>query len=351
MTLFTVKPSQLVKVVERTLLRGLVPYVTGSPGVGKSDIFRQIATKYRLKMIDVRLSQIMPEDLNGLPFRNGNKAAYLPFENFPIEGDEIPEGYDGWFIMLDEMSSANKSVQAAAYKLILDRMVGIHNLHPKVVMAAAGNKQSDKAVVVSQSTALQSRLIHYELIVDELDWMKWAEANEQDFRVKAFINYKPTALHRFDPNHQDKTFPCPRTWSFVSRLIVGTQELDDLDRINIVGAVGDGHGAEFYEFCQISDNAPKMEDIIKDPENTKIPTEVSLKFFVTSALMEHTTTENIDKVFIYMNRLAEEFQVIFLRGMAIRNPKLRAHPVYAKNVTKLLRFLHDENDDYVATPK
>jgi len=42
----------------------LVPMVCGSPGTGKSAIMHQIADKYQLKLIDIRLSQCDPTDLN-----------------------------------------------------------------------------------------------------------------------------------------------------------------------------------------------------------------------------------------------------------------------------------------------
>lgn len=114
MSLLTLPPKKLKEAVKRVLTAGLVPMIEGSPGIGKSDIVRAIAKDWGLKVIDTRLSQAAPEDLNGLPMRKGDKAAFLPFENFPVEGDKVPEGYNGWLIFLDELTSAPKSVQAAA---------------------------------------------------------------------------------------------------------------------------------------------------------------------------------------------------------------------------------------------
>ena len=102
----------------------LTPFLKGSPGIGKSDIYKQIAKRYQLKLIDVRLSQCDPTDLAGFPFLNGDKASYKPMDTFPLESDPIPAGYKGWLILLDEINSAALAVQAASYKLTLDRMVG-----------------------------------------------------------------------------------------------------------------------------------------------------------------------------------------------------------------------------------
>jgi Protein of unknown function (DUF815). len=59
--------KNLVKSVEVAVKSGVVPFIQGSPGIGKSDIVKQVANKYKLKLIDIRLSQCDPTDLCGLP--------------------------------------------------------------------------------------------------------------------------------------------------------------------------------------------------------------------------------------------------------------------------------------------
>ena len=166
-----VKISQAISMVTGFIQAKLVPMLVGSPGCGKSQIIHQIAKEYNLKVIDLRLSQCDPTDLSGFPTTKGNKAGYLPMETFPIEGDKIPEGYSGWMLFLDEMNAASPAVQAAAYKLVLDRMVGIYHLHKNVAIACAGNLETDNAIVQPMSTALQSRLVHLELVVDVKEWL------------------------------------------------------------------------------------------------------------------------------------------------------------------------------------
>ena len=74
----------------------LVPMLSGDPGIGKSSITDQVADKYRLHMIDIRLSQYDQVDLNGFPMLNGPRATYKPMDVFPLEGDPIPKGKDGF---------------------------------------------------------------------------------------------------------------------------------------------------------------------------------------------------------------------------------------------------------------
>ena len=86
----------------------------GSPGVGKSDVIKQVAESLNLKVIDFRLSTADPTDLSGLPFYENGRSVFLPNVAFPIASGPLPEGKDGWLLFLDEISNAPMSVQAAA---------------------------------------------------------------------------------------------------------------------------------------------------------------------------------------------------------------------------------------------
>jgi len=56
--------SQALRMLPACIKGKLVPMLTSSPGIGKSDLVRQIAATYNLFVIDLRLSQCDPCDLN-----------------------------------------------------------------------------------------------------------------------------------------------------------------------------------------------------------------------------------------------------------------------------------------------
>ena len=143
--LFVCSPRQARSFIVQILEAGLVPYVESSPGCGKSTIMASIAKDFGLKMIDHRLSTSEPTDLSGLPhFTKDGEAAFAPFaELFPLEHTPLVAGTNGWMLFLDEFPAARKETQAAAYKLILDHMVGQHYLHERCVITAAGNRRND----------------------------------------------------------------------------------------------------------------------------------------------------------------------------------------------------------------
>jgi len=331
-------PALIMDVLEA----GLAPMVCSSPGIGKSDIARQIAKAQNLKVIDVRLSQCDPSDLLGFPritkVDGIEKAGYVPMETFPIEGQALPldengNEMNGWLLFLDEMNSAPLSVQAASYKIVLDREVGVHKLHANVAIMAAGNLASDKAIVSRMSTAMQSRMVHFELAIDNDAWLDWADSAGIDYRVISYINWKPENLHNFDPNHSDKTFPCPRTWEFMSRIIKPMKQIDIGKAALLAGIVGEGTGMEFRNFCDIFDSLPLISDIMLTPGTIEVPREPSVLYALTGMLTQHIDETNIDKLMKLIVRMPIEFQVISLQGVLKRNRKLITNPTVRKWVT------------------
>jgi replication-associated recombination protein RarA len=68
------RPAKLLTVLEREFVstesgHHIPVMLWGPPGVGKSQIVAQIALQHKAPVIDVRLSQMEPSDLRGIPFR------------------------------------------------------------------------------------------------------------------------------------------------------------------------------------------------------------------------------------------------------------------------------------------
>jgi len=318
----TVSPTQLYNEIIEVISAGLVPIVKSSPGMSKSAIISLVAKDCNLKLIDLRLSQCTPEDLQGFPMRTGNKASFVPFDMFPIAGEPIPDGYDGYLLLLDEITSASKPVQAAAYKLVLDKYVGSFPLHENCAIVCAGNKATDHAVVVKMSTALQSRLIHYELELSAQDWLTWAYAEDLDHRVTGFINFMPDKLMSFDPDNTDETFSCPRTLEFLSKLTKG-KEVTNKMLPRIAGTIGSGVAIEFICFAQEFDKLPSFSDICTKPDSVSVPDEPSTKYATISMLIQNHTDTSIKEVLQYVERFDPEMQIVFSKGVNAKNPRLR----------------------------
>jgi len=331
----------------RDIMRAnLVANLIGSPGIGKSDIIKQVAEEFELKVIDIRLAQCDPTDLNGFPTLSEDRSRchYAPPITFPLADDPLPIKepavldelgrtikkpvyYKGWLLFLDELTSAPPMVQAAAYKVILDRQVGEHDLHEKVRIVAAGNKTTDKAIVQRMSTALQSRVITLEVIIDLDEWLIWAEKAGIDKRIMSYIQFRPDMLHKFDANHKDLTFPCPRTWEFAHGLLKIWRVVTFQNLIVLAGAVSKGAASELIAFCQVYDTIPTLEKMIADPLGVPIDnSKKDLLFAICSLIGQSFNKDNSQALISVMERLPIEFRVTACQNILRRDRTLQREP-------------------------
>lgn len=330
----TVKISQAIRMVTKLIKAKKVPMIHGSPGLGKSAIVKQIAAEYNLCLIDLRLSQCDPTDLLGLPFftpaKDGKpaRAGYVPMDTFPIEGDTLPinpltkQPYNGWLLFLDEFNSASVAVQSAAYKVVLDHMVGKYHLHSKVAIVCAGNLDTDGAIVEQMSTAMQSRIVHINLEVCPKEWSAHATKMKFDHRIISFVEYKPGLVYTFKPDHCDRTYAAPRTWEFVHDYLA-QNDVKDVDTLpSIAGMITEGVAREFLLFCDIFQNLPTIHDIVTAPDQIRVSNEPSILFAITGSMAHHATPANIGPLLLYIKRLPLEFQIVCMRMMLGRDRTL-----------------------------
>jgi len=173
----------------------------------------KIATAHQAPVIDIRLSQMEPSDLRGIPFRVENRVEWAIPALLPDA-----ERHRTWGILfLDEVTSAPPAVSVAAYQLILDRRMGEYQVPDHWAIFAAGNRQGDRGVTYTMPAPLADRLSHFELDTHLDDWVAWAYANEIDERIIAFLRFRPELLFDFDLAHNLVAFPSPRSWEFAHR--------------------------------------------------------------------------------------------------------------------------------------
>lgn len=306
---------------EVVLRSGLVPYLGGSPGLGKSALIHKIAKKYNLKVIDIRLAQEDPTTINGFPCLDDGRSKYLPPELFPLEGlDEVPEGYDGWIVFIDELPSAPRAVQAAAYKIILDRMIGQLKIHKKCLVAAAGNLSTDNAIVNEMGTALRSRMIHIHMASNSNEFIDHMVRAKFDTRIITYLTYQKNKVNNFDQYNKkssDETFTCERTWEFTSNLLNQcspdqSQPIDDYFTDLLCGTIG-SNAIEFVQYTHAFKELPALGSILANPHGCSVPEKPSIKYLLMGMLVNSADDKNIDQIMDYILRLSKDFQFIFTK--------------------------------------
>jgi hypothetical protein len=247
-------PQELTRYL-RNLIRYNIKFSTmiwGPPGIGKSSIVAQAAKSFALDFIDVRLSQLAPTDLRGLPVAENNLSRWYPPEFLPRSGSGI--------FFLDEFNMAPPAMQGMAQQLILDRKVGSYTVPDDWFIWAAGNRKEDRAAVFDMPTPVASRFIHLSVEPDFESFKSYAIDSKIHEQILSFLAVRTNLLHQINP--QEPTWPSPRTWMMASQLHqVG---------LNIAPAVGEGPASEFATFLKIYETIPDL-DLILAGKGDKFP--------------------------------------------------------------------------------
>ena len=253
-------------------------FLWGPPGIGKSELVENITAELGGLMIDLRLGQMEPTDIRGIPFYNKDigKMDWAPPVELPDE--EMAKEYPIVVLFLDELNSAAPSVQSAAYQLILNRRIGKYRLPKNVVIVAAGNRESDKGVTYRMPTPLANRFLHQEMKVDFASWQEWAVTHKVHKDVVGYLSFAKQDLYDFDAKSSSRAFATPRTWSFVSELLA-EDDSDDNTLINLIaGTVGEGLAVKFMAHRKIAGRMPQPEDILSGKVTTLDVKEVSAMY-------------------------------------------------------------------------
>lgn len=317
-------------------------FIWGPPGIGKSELVESIAGELNGAFIDIRLGQMEPTDIRGIPFYNKDlgKMDWAPPIDLPDQ--EFASQYPIVILFMDELNSAPASVQAAAYQLILNRRIGKYCLPDNVVMVAAGNRESDKGVTYRMPTPLANRFIHQELHVDFSSWHEWATKKRIHKDVVGYLSFAKQDLMDFDSKSSSRAFATPRSWVFVSDLL--QSDIDDDTAMNLIaGTIGEGLAVKFMAHRKVSGKLPLPEDILAGKVTTLEVKEVSAMYsLVTSmcyelkdAMDKKTDSEKFHKMadnfFNYMMKNFETELVVMGARIALTTYGLQLQPKKLKS--------------------
>ncbi|MFY8212814.1 MAG: ATP-binding protein [Candidatus Nanopelagicus sp.] len=319
-------------------------FLWGPPGIGKSEVVAEIAAEMNGAIIDLRMAQMEPTDIRGIPYFNKdiNKMDWAPPIDLPDE--EFASKYPIVVLFLDEMNSASPAVQAAGYQLILNRRVGKYFLPDNVVIVAAGNRDSDKGVTYRMPMPLANRFIHLEMKPDFDSWQNWAVDKKIHKDVVGYLSFAKQDLYDFDSKSSSRAFATPRSWCFVSDLLQDEDMDNETQYSLIAGSVGEGLATKFTAHRKLSGRMPQPSDIlsgkVKDLEVKEVSAMYSLAISMCYELKEAVDNKTVDSkkfhemadnFFAYAMNNFEIELVIVSAKIALKTYKLPIEPSQLKN--------------------
>ena len=317
--MISVSTSTVIEIISSQLeaaeqgLEVVPPFLWGPPGVGKSSLVAQAAAKMGVGFIDLRLVQMDPVDLRGLPYlmeagENGVKAfGFAQPSYLPTNGRGV--------LFLDELPQANPMVMNAASELVLDRRCGDYKLPQGWIVVAAGNRRTDRSATNELPGHMKNRFAHLLVTPQFEDWMNWAKTpraeggGEIHEGLVQYLERNRSRLNEYNPNMVSS--PTSRTWEFVSRVLKTVQEPEARNAM-IAGCIGKNGATELRAFLFNESEIPSLAEVLNDPEGVQIPDSPQLVATLMENLAAAASPDDSDKIAKFLVRCSNEHAMVFL---------------------------------------
>lgn len=254
----------------------------GGPGEGKSTLIEQVAGQMERPCEIVVGSIREASDFVGLPMRTDGSVTFAP-PRWASRCLDDPRTV----VFLDELTTAQPSVQAAMLRVVLEREVGDLRLPDTVSFVAAANPTEVSAGGDDLAPPLANRFCHLDWEAETAHWVSgivrgWEPAAipivpatraaaEARWRalLGGFITARPSILRQVpdDIVSQGRAWPSPRTWDRAAVVAAACEAAGAGAAVRsalVAGLVGQGAAIEFLRFADTAD-LPDPEDLLADP--------------------------------------------------------------------------------------
>lgn len=297
----------------------------GAPGIGKTETVERFAVERARAQFpnmphaelkkkffrDIRLNSLEPLDLRGLPFLDRENRQSVFFQPSFLPSEPGPG-----VIFLDEITTADRRMQAPSYGLLNERRIGEYQVPEGWMIVAAGNGVEHGAIAYEMGTALADRLVHYTVETNPTAWLEYGQrSNRVNEVVLSYIKTKPNHLEMCQERVKsgDLIAPSPRGWVRVSK-ILGAHRARPMSNAllstSVAGVLGQRVAADFMLHFNEMDSMVKVDQLMAaktDAEIMKLlPKKVSALHCMTYAfvsLLDEKTLPQIFKILYNMRKI------------------------------------------------
>jgi len=264
-------------------------YVYGGPGIGKSEMPRQVFPEIAKEMdreylewsdisiekkhecianpgdyfifCDQRVGQMDSTDLRGIPnLINSEMLETIPM-SWVIYFTQVKAA---GAIFFDELNLAAPVVAGQAYQIINERTIADRRLAPDVFVFGEGNRPGiDEAFCQPMPFPLRDRFNEFEVEPDIKSWSHWA-AGKVNPHLVAFVSWKPSYLYKVNNKKANKS-STPRGIVRASLLIGKDDATSNMSHQMLSIAVGEAFATEFQAYVKCYSQL-NWDTIFKNPK-------------------------------------------------------------------------------------
>lgn len=327
-------PKQVMEEMQMLLQANINFMLVGRPGIGKTEMVKAACAAAGIDIVVAHPAIESPVDYKGMPCVIDGKAYFLPFANL----EKLIYATKPTLFFADDLGQASATVQAALMQLIQGREVAGHKVSEHVIFGAATNRREDNAGVSGLLNPVMDRfaIFHVDTLME--DWVEWALGKDYiPNALIAAVRFKRELVEGVDEEKDGgkggrrrgdiANVPTPRGLERIGRIMTAKGTHEGM-RPHYEACIGAAASLELDGFMRKLKDLPPLSAILADPENCRIPTEASSMYGMIGALVSASDSANVEKLITYVSRFSKEFQVLFMKDLRKRDPKLTMNAVF-----------------------
>ena len=306
--------------------------VEGHIGSGKSSLIHALGKRFPgHREIYMDMTVMHEGDFRVPAVDHATKTSeFYPNESLGLHSD-VPV-----ILMLDEMGKAHKNVKDASLPLLVERRLGNRFLHPDSIVFATTNLGGENVGDTLQAHH-RNRLTTVRMgKPTAVDWIRdFARVNGIAPEVIMWAEERPEALESYEeydrpddnpfifhPKAQRSAFVTHRSLEQASK-IVNKRHLYTPNALEValIGTIGAPAALDMQSWIAMGDSLPKRAEIINDPDNARLPSQVAGKLMLTYQALNWVTEDTLDPWMTYMARMHKEVQALFCTTIVKKTSK------------------------------
>lgn len=214
-------------------------YLEGAPGIGKTEIVKQIADELELGYVSFSLVHHTRNSLIGLPeikeLSDGEKyTKYTMSEVIAAVNKQIDNGHKEGILLLDEFPCMSESIMPAMLAFLQTKNIGGHSLQRGWVMVLCGNPAQYNKSTRAFDAAVTDRVRKIEIEYNSEDFLSYAKAKEFSKDIIDYLEMNPNHMYRFIKKKDGDELVTCRGWENLSHSLKMNEALGQLSDSKMV---------------------------------------------------------------------------------------------------------------------
>lgn len=243
-------------------------YLEGEPGIGKTEIVRQIATELNIGYVSFSLVHHTRNSLLGLPvikeLESGDKyTCYTMSEIIAKVLESVEAGHKEGVLLLDEFPCMSESIMPTMLAFLQTKNIGQHHLPEGWVIVLCGNPTKYNKSSRVFDAAIIDRLRKLDIQFEAKAFMDYGMEIHLHQSILEFLNMSSNQIYLYEKKEEDTELVTCRGWENLSHMLYSYEALgQSVDAQDIKQYIkSEKVSADFYRYYMQYSLGMKEKDI------------------------------------------------------------------------------------------